>query len=91
MTKSKKAQKPQKLKYSILVRWSDEDKCYVVFLPEWEGLVNQPCTDGKTHKQAAKHGRQVLEMMIDMYQRDGKPLPQANIYSSENDVAKPGI
>ncbi|HET8906107.1 MAG TPA: type II toxin-antitoxin system HicB family antitoxin [Ktedonobacterales bacterium] len=84
MTKSKKS---KTLKYSMTIQWSDEDGCYVVLLPEWEGLVLQPVTDGKTPRKAAKHGRQVLEMMIDIYQRDGKPLPPPKTYVGLDDDA----
>lgn len=82
-----KKTKKSKMRYTMVLQWSDEDKCYVVLLPEWEGLVNQPCTDGKTYKQAAKHGRQVLEMLVDIYQRDGKPLPQPKTYVGLDDDA----
>jgi predicted RNase H-like HicB family nuclease len=69
-----------KLHYTVVVKWSTEDKTYVVFLPEWEGLVGQPCTDGKTYKQAAKHGRQVLEMLVKGNKEEGKPLPAPQPY-----------
>jgi antitoxin HicB len=66
--------------YTVVVKWSNENGCYVVFLPEWEGLVLQPCTDGKSYEQAAKHGRQVLEMLIKGRREEGKPLPEPQTY-----------
>ncbi len=68
------------MKYSVLIRWSNEDKTYVVFLPEWQELLSMPCTDGKTYKKAARKGRQVLESMIVWWQEDGKDLPAMNTY-----------
>lgn len=73
--------KKQKPKYSLLIQWSNEDKCYVVAAPEWEGLVLMPFTDGKTYKQAAKHGQQVLEMLIAIRHRDGQSLPLPKTYA----------
>ena len=32
--------------YSMIIQWSEEDNCYVVFLPDFVGMVHQPCTDG---------------------------------------------
>lgn len=68
--------------YTVVVKWSDEDQTYVVFLPEWEGLLAMPCTDGKTYAEAAQHGEEVLEGMIEMFQEDGKPLPAPDPYIS---------
>lgn len=72
--------KGNEMHYTITVKWSDEDNTYVVFLPEWEGLVGQPCTDGKTPAEAAQHGQQVLEMMIESYQEKGLALPEPQTY-----------
>ena len=70
--------------YTVVVKWSDDYKTDVVFLPEWKGLVAQPVTDGKTYKQAAKHGRQVLEMLVKGRKDDGKSLPEPQTYASED-------
>jgi predicted RNase H-like HicB family nuclease len=38
----------------------------------------QPCTHGHTYEEAAKHGQELLETLIELlYQEDGKPLPEA--------------
>jgi predicted RNase H-like HicB family nuclease len=37
------------MKYTIVIQWSYEDQCYVVFLPEFE-YVMQPCTHGDTYE-----------------------------------------
>lgn len=81
MKKSKKSKMP---KYSLLLQWSNVDNTYVVFLPEWEGLVLQPVTDGATYEEAARNGEEVLEMLIEDRQGDGKPLPEPNTWKSQN-------
>lgn len=62
--------------YSILIQWSEEDQCYVVTLPEFAGIVVQPCTDGATYEEAAKHGQEVIESLVEMLLEQGKELPQ---------------
>ncbi len=53
-----------RLQYSMLIEWSEEDQAYLVTLPEWAERVTMPATHGKTYRKAAKHGRQVLELLI---------------------------
>ncbi len=62
--------------YSILIQWSEEDQCYVVTLPEFADALMQPCTDGATYEEAAKHGQEVIESLIELYQEQGKELPK---------------
>lgn len=66
--------------YTVEIKWSDDDQTFVVFLPEWEGLLAMPCTDGKTYAEAAEHAQEVIESMVEMFQEDGKPLPEAKTY-----------
>lgn len=61
--------------YSMVIQWSEEDGCYVVFLPDFVGLVKQPCSDGITYEEAARHGQQAMESLIEWFQAEGKPLP----------------
>ncbi len=59
--------------YSMLIQWSDEDRCFLVHLPEFP--FQQFHTHGATYEEAAKHGQEVLETLIEMYLETGKPLP----------------
>jgi predicted RNase H-like HicB family nuclease len=61
--------------YSILIQWSQEDLCYVVTLPEFADRVIQPCTDGATYEEAARHDQEVVESLVDLYQEQGWSLP----------------
>jgi antitoxin HicB len=64
-----------KPKYSIVIEWSEEDDCYVVYVPDFKNRFMQPCTHGETYEEAAKHGEEVIESMIGWLQEDGEPLP----------------
>lgn len=62
--------------YSLEIVWSDEDQCFVVYIPEFRGLVKQPCTDGATYEEAAKHGQEVIESMVEIWAgQEGMKLP----------------
>jgi predicted RNase H-like HicB family nuclease len=60
--------------YSMVIQWSEEDQLYLVHLPEFPS--QHFVTHGKSYKEAAKHGQEVLEMFIELYQDEGKPLPE---------------
>jgi predicted RNase H-like HicB family nuclease len=62
-----------KLRYSMLIQWSEEDQVFVVSLPEF-GPYSK--THGTTYEEAAKNGREVLEALIDSYQAEGRDLPE---------------
>jgi predicted RNase H-like HicB family nuclease len=59
------------LQYSMLIQWSDEDQAYIVTLPEFGG----PKTHGDTYEQAAKRGREVLELLVESSLEHGESLP----------------
>jgi len=68
------------MKYTITIQWSDEDNCFVVFLPEFSHNVMQPVTHGETYEEAIKNAQEVLELIIEEYQEDGKDLPQPKTF-----------
>ena len=57
--------------YSMLIRWSDEDQCYIVTLPEFDDAT----THGKTYQSAARSGADLIDSFVLWYEQDGKPLP----------------
>jgi antitoxin HicB len=63
------------MKYTIIIQWSEEDKCYVVSLPEFYD-VYQPCTHGDTYEEALKNAKEVIEMLVESYLEGGQSLPQ---------------
>ena len=62
------------MKYTIIIQWSDEDNCFVVFLPEFE-TVMQPVTHGETYEEAVQNAQEVLELLVESALEAGQPLP----------------
>jgi predicted RNase H-like HicB family nuclease len=63
-------------KYTVIIQWSDEDDAYVVSLPEW-GCK----THGRTYDEAAKHAREVLELLMETHDvRARGPLPKPKLF-----------
>ena len=60
-------------RYSVVIQWSDEDRAYVVTLPEFGRFAK---THGATYEEALKNAQEVLEMLIEGYQAEGTPLPE---------------
>jgi antitoxin HicB len=55
------------MKYSMKIEWSEEDKCYVLFLPEFTKAM-QPVSDGNSYGEAALKGQEALESIVEFYQ-----------------------
>lgn len=47
----------------------------------------QPSTHGHTYEEAAKHGQELLETLIEFYQEDGKPLPEPHTLGKRLQIA----
>ena len=60
--------------YSMIIIWSEEDNCYLVHLPDFPFQKFQ--THGDTYELAAKHGQEVIDSYLEMYQEQGRALPQ---------------
>ena len=45
------------LRYTIEIKWSDDDSRYVVILPEWADRYAMPVADGATYEEAVARGR----------------------------------
>lgn len=74
--------------YSMYIRWSDEDQCYIAWLPEFGDYVS---THGETYEEAAEQGREVLEMIqekIDAGEWEG-PIPQPFKYGDGQTITPP--
>ena len=65
--------------YRMLIEWSDENDCFIVLLPDWEGRTSQPVTDGKTYEEAARNGQEVLDLLVD----DEPNLPEPVTYERD--------
>jgi predicted RNase H-like HicB family nuclease len=70
------------LKYRILIQWSNEDNCFLVSLPDFIE-EQQWVTHGETYQEALENAVEVMDMLVEIYQEKGKPLPQAQtLYDS---------
>lgn len=58
------------MKYTIVIQWSDKDNCFVVFLPEFE-TVMQPVTHGEIYEEAFQNAQEVLALLTES---DEEPL-----------------
>jgi len=62
--------------YSMLIQWSNEDKLFLVTIPEFCDRVVMPCTHGKTREEAINNGEKVIEMYLEAWQEDNQPIPK---------------
>ena len=63
------------MKYTVVIQWSEEDRCLLVFLPEFEDVM-QPVTHGDSYEEAINNAQEVMELLIESYEEEGKPLPE---------------
>ncbi|MFN8633624.1 MAG: type II toxin-antitoxin system HicB family antitoxin [Chloroflexota bacterium] len=69
----------ERLRYSILIQWSDDDQAYLVTLPEWEGRVFNPVTHGETYEDAIRHAHEALEALVSSAEKHNEPMPAPRI------------
>lgn len=68
-------------RYSMVIQWSDDDRAYVVSLPEWSTRVLNPVTHGDTYDEAVKNGTEAIEALIASAGQRGEALPEPNVLS----------
>lgn len=67
--------------YSMLIQWSDEDRAYVVFLPEWEDRVfANPVTHGDTYEEALLNGKEAIGALVGWATERGYALPEPRVF-----------
>ncbi len=66
-------------KYRVNLVWSDEDKCYLVELPEFSNALQRYFTHGDTYAEAIANAEEVFELLIEDYEATGKPLPSPQV------------
>lgn len=71
-------------KYSIVIQWSNEDRCYIVSLPEWGEFCH---THGDTYEEALENAQEVLELLIESAKEDGEALPKPQTWQHSVRVA----
>ena len=66
-----------KLKYQMIIQWSNEDNCFLVALPDFPGQYWR--SHGNTYEEAVVNGKEALESLIISYEADDEPLPKPTI------------
>ena len=69
--------KSDKMKHEMIIRWSEEDDCYLVGFPDFPG--QQWRTHGDTYRLAVANGVEALESLIDAYKATGELLPEPKL------------
>lgn len=69
-------------RYSMMIRWSEDDPLSLVTFPELTG-EDRPQTHGRTYEEAARQGQDALESLIETFVADGQPLPQPSLVRFE--------
>ncbi|MBE9048102.1 type II toxin-antitoxin system HicB family antitoxin [Pleurocapsales cyanobacterium LEGE 10410] len=62
-------------KYSFNLRYSEEDAGYIAICPEFPGLS----AFGDTPEEAIEEAKVALELFIDTYKEENKPLPEPSV------------
>lgn len=65
--------------YRVIIEWSNQDACYIASLPDFGPFAK---THGETYQEAAKNAEEVIELLIETYQIEGRPLPDPAVYAS---------
>jgi antitoxin HicB len=63
-----------RLKYQMVIQWSEEDECFLVGFPDFPG--QQWRTHGETYEEAVTQGIEALESLVMAYEASGDPLPE---------------
>ncbi|MBV6626360.1 MAG: type II toxin-antitoxin system HicB family antitoxin [Rivularia sp. (in: Bacteria)] len=66
-----------KLKYKMIIEWSEEDNCFLVGFPDFPGQKWR--THGETYEEAVDNGTEALESLVIAYQATGEPFPEPTI------------
>jgi antitoxin HicB len=71
--------KSEQMKYEMVIRWSEEDYCYLVGFPDFPG--QQWRTHGDTYQIAVSNGVEALEALIETYHANGDLLLDPKLLS----------
>jgi predicted RNase H-like HicB family nuclease len=59
-------------KYEMIIYWSDEDKAFLVEVPELPGCM----ADGETRAEAIKNANEVIQLWIETAKSLGWKIPK---------------
>jgi predicted RNase H-like HicB family nuclease len=61
-----------KIKYELIIYWSETDRAFLVEVPELPGCM----ADGETYQAAVQNAETVIQEWIDTAQSLGRPIPE---------------
>lgn len=61
------------IKYVLIIYWSEEDRSFIVEVPELPGCM----ADGETYEQAVSNAKQVIEEWIETAYETGREVPES--------------
>lgn len=61
------------IKYELIIYYSDEDKAFIVEVPELPGCM----ADGQTYQEALANAETVIQEWIETARELGRPIPEA--------------
>ncbi len=62
-----------KIKYELIIYWSDVDQAFIVEVPELPGCA----VDGETYQEAVQNVEVVIQEWIETARELGRPIPEA--------------
>jgi predicted RNase H-like HicB family nuclease len=60
------------IRYEMIVYWSEEDRAFIVEVPELPGCM----ADGPTYQAAVANAEQIVQEWIDTARELGRPIPE---------------
>ncbi len=73
-------------RYSLLVRWSDEDEAYIVTVPELPGCV----THGTTQVEAVRQAQDAIATWLEGARAAADPIPSPRLFDAAEAFAQIG-
>jgi predicted RNase H-like HicB family nuclease len=64
-------------RYSLVLRWSDEDQAYIVTVPELPGCI----THGATQVEAVRQAQDAIATWLEGARAAGEPLPSPRLFN----------
>ena len=61
-----------KIKYELIIYWSEIDEAFIVEVPELPGCV----ADGETYQEAVQNVEAIIQEWIDTAQSLGRSIPE---------------
>jgi predicted RNase H-like HicB family nuclease len=66
-----------RIRYSMIIEWSDEDDAYIVTVPELPGCR----THGASYEEAVEQAQEAIEGWIEAAQADGDSVPPPKTFT----------